>query len=140
MVAIVSKLLLKHPKGRLVMRCPNCLKQDTKVIDSRNLQDGDHVRRRRKCEACEHRFTTYEKTEAILPAVLKRDGRSEPLNCKKISGGLRKACQKRPINLSEIESFLKPGVESFTIDNDELIDHTSLRFQFIEELKNAIIS
>jgi len=107
------------------MRCPNCLKQDTKVIDSRNLQDGDHVRRRRKCEACEHRFTTYEKTEAILPAVLKRDGRSEPFNRKKISGGLRKACQKRPINLSEIETIIddleshmiQSGLKDFPSEN-----------------------
>ena len=94
------------------MRCPKCLQQDTKVIDSRNLQEGDNVRRRRKCEACEFRFTTYEKTEVSLPAVLKRDGRTEDFNRHKIFSGLSKACQKRPITSSDIEKIID-DLESF---------------------------
>lgn len=94
------------------MRCPKCLQQDTKVIDSRNLHEGDNVRRRRKCEACEYRFTTYEKTEISLPSVLKRDGRTEDFNRQKIFSGLSKACQKRPITTREIEEIID-NLEAF---------------------------
>ena len=98
------------------MRCPKCLQQDTKVIDSRNLQEGDNVRRRRKCEACEFRFTTYEKTEISLPAVLKRDGRTEDFNRHKIFSGLSKACQKRPFTTSDIEKIID-DLEAYMIQS-----------------------
>ena len=88
------------------MRCPKCLEQDTKVIDSRILQEGQNVRRRRKCESCGFRFTTYEKTETVVPGVLKRDGRTEDFNRDKVFSGLSKACQKRPIGSASIEEII----------------------------------
>ena len=88
------------------MRCPKCLAQDTKVIDSRLLQDGDRLRRRRKCEICEHRFTTYEQTELQLPVLVKRDGRLESFDREKIKNGLYKASQKRPISAAQIEKII----------------------------------
>lgn len=78
------------------MLCPLCHAGDTRVIDSRD--DASAVRRRRECQACRHRFTTYERAEAARLFIVKRDGRREPYNRDKILGGLRKACEKRPIS------------------------------------------
>lgn len=88
------------------MHCPSCLTQDTKVIDSRLLQEGANVRRRRKCEHCEYRFTTYEKIEINFPYILKQDGRRENYDRTKVLTGLRKAFQKRPIATEKIEKIL----------------------------------
>ena len=106
------------------MRCPKCLAQDTKVIDSRLLQDGDKLRRRRKCEVCEHRFTTYEQTELQLPVLVKRDGRLESFDREKIKNGLYKASQKRPISAAQIDKIiddleslmLQSGTKEFPTD------------------------
>ncbi|MAW07747.1 MAG: transcriptional regulator NrdR [Halobacteriovoraceae bacterium] len=89
------------------MKCPNCHEPDTKVIDSRLLQEGDNIRRRRKCESCEFRFTTYEKIEQQLPILIKRDGRLEAFNREKIKNGLFKASQKRPITATQIEAIIE---------------------------------
>jgi transcriptional repressor NrdR len=82
------------------MKCPFCQNPESKVIDSRISSDG--VRRRRECEQCERRFTTYERVEEILPLVIKKDGRREAFDRNKILGGLKKACEKRPISLDSI--------------------------------------
>lgn len=87
------------------MRCPYCSKIDNKVIDSRLSKDGKVVRRRRECNACGRRFTTYERVELTLPMVIKKDGRREPFNRSKIISGIQKACQKRPISVEKIEDF-----------------------------------
>ena len=84
------------------MYCPSCHTQDTKVIETRILQNGFAVRRRRKCEECGHRFTTYENSTVQLPAIVKADGRRENYNREKIVKGLTKACQKRPISRDQI--------------------------------------
>lgn len=88
------------------MHCPNCHAQDTKVIETRILQNGMAVRRRRKCEDCDKRFTTYENFTVQLPAVVKADGRRENYNREKIVKGLTKACQKRPISRDQIHSLI----------------------------------
>lgn len=88
------------------MRCPFCQKNETKVIDSRILKEGYSVRRRRKCEACQRRFTTYESIEVSMPAVVKLDGRREEFKAHKIKGGIEKACQKRPISREQIDHIL----------------------------------
>jgi transcriptional repressor NrdR len=85
------------------MRCGVCGAADTRVIDSRVTKDGSGIRRRRHCDACSHRFTTYERVEEPLPAVVKKDGRREPWNREKIMRGLSKACEKRPVPVSRIE-------------------------------------
>lgn len=79
------------------MRCPKCGNQDDKVIDSRASREGAIIRRRRECLGCNHRFTTYEEIERATLMILKRDGRHEEFSKEKLLGGIRKACQKRPV-------------------------------------------
>ena len=87
------------------MKCPFCSHQDNRVIDSRLSRDGDVIRRRRECEGCERRFTTYERVEEILPLVVKKDGRREAYSRQKVVAGLIKACEKRPISIETIEDI-----------------------------------
>jgi transcriptional repressor NrdR len=87
------------------MKCPFCSHQDNRVIDSRLSRDGDVIRRRRECEGCERRFTTYERVEEILPLVVKKDGRREAYSRQKVVAGLTKACEKRPISIETIEDI-----------------------------------
>ena len=89
-----------------MMRCPYCTKVENKVIDSRMSKDGRTIRRRRECIECGRRFTTYERLEEVLPMVVKKDGRREPFNREKITSGIKKACQKRPISMTKIEEFV----------------------------------
>ncbi|MDD0853968.1 transcriptional regulator NrdR [Halobacteriovorax sp. GB3] len=88
------------------MHCPVCNAQDTKVIDSRLLLEGQTIRRRRKCCNCDNRFTTYEKIQIQMPEIVKNDGRRENYNREKILKGLKKACQKRPITTKQINSLI----------------------------------
>lgn len=85
------------------MRCPFCESEETKVIDSRHTEEGNAIRRRRECEQCGKRFTTYEKIEEITLIVIKKDGGREPFDRNKILNGIIKACEKRPVPLSEME-------------------------------------
>ena len=85
------------------MRCPYCSTMDNKVIDSRISQTGDITRRRRECLQCEGRFTTYERVEAVMPMVIKKDGRREPFERDKIFSGIQKATEKRPITTAQVE-------------------------------------
>lgn len=89
------------------MKCPYCNTPETKVIDSRINQTGDMTRRRRECNECGGRFTTYERIEEVMPNVIKKDGRREPFIREKILGGIQKACQKRPITSQQIESAVQ---------------------------------
>lgn len=79
------------------MRCPYCGNSRTKVIDSRAVDDGNAIRRRRRCESCGSRFTTFERREKVQVSVAKRDDTREPYERKKLSGGLHKACNKRGV-------------------------------------------
>lgn len=88
------------------MRCPFCHADDTKVIDSRLAQEGAQVRRRRHCQACGERFTTYEVAELSLPRIIKRDGNRERFDPEKIRRGLIKALEKRPVESEAIEQII----------------------------------
>lgn len=88
------------------MKCPYCPETETKVIDSRESRDGNLIRRRRECGQCGKRFTTYERVEEPLPAVVKKDGRRETFDRMKISGGIKKACEKRPIGMEVIDTLV----------------------------------
>ena len=85
------------------MKCPACRDLSNRVIDSRLGKDGDVIRRRRECESCSRRFTTYERVEDYLPSVVKKDGRREAFDRMKVLAGLKKACEKRPISVETIE-------------------------------------
>ena len=88
------------------MHCPFCSADDTKVIDSRLVTEGDAVRRRRECQVCGERFTTFETAELVMPRVLKRDGSRVPFDEEKLRFGLTKALEKRPVSVDQIESAL----------------------------------
>jgi len=88
------------------VKCPFCGNPDSKVVDSRPDKGGAAIRRRRECEACAKRFTTHERIEEILPLVCKKDGRREPFDRMKIVAGIKKACEKRPISMDEIERLV----------------------------------
>ncbi|HSQ63082.1 MAG TPA: transcriptional regulator NrdR [Polyangiaceae bacterium] len=88
------------------MRCPFCTHLESKVIDSRLSATGDVTRRRRECEKCARRFTTYERVEDVLPLVVKKDMRREPFDRQKLLGGIRKACDKRAIAHERLEALV----------------------------------
>lgn len=88
------------------MRCPFCGHLESKVTDSRLGAQGDVTRRRRECEACARRFTTYERVEDALPLVVKKDGRREPWDRMKVLVGLRRACEKRPIAQEKLDEVV----------------------------------
>jgi len=96
------------------MRCPKCGCQDDKVIDSRASREGATIRRRRQCNRCEHRFTTYEEIERQDLMVIKRDGRREQFSRDKLLSGLKKAFQKRPVGPQVIEDLLEKIVNEIT--------------------------
>ncbi|PLX41737.1 MAG: transcriptional regulator NrdR [Deltaproteobacteria bacterium] len=87
------------------MRCPYCGENHDRVIDSRTAKEGDVIRRRRECESCERRFTTYERVEEIMPLLVKKDNSREPYDRQKVIAGLQKACEKRPISAQTIEEI-----------------------------------
>ncbi len=88
------------------MKCRYCSSTESKVVDSRPTDDGTSIRRRRECINCGKRFTTYEKIEEIPIMVIKKDGRREPFDSEKILAGVRKACEKRPVSLTDQESLV----------------------------------
>lgn len=96
------------------MRCPKCGCQDDKVVDSRASREGATIRRRRECNACAFRFTTYEEIERAGLFVVKRDGRREEFSKDKLMSGLKKACQKRPISPKAIEDLIEKIVNDIT--------------------------
>lgn len=85
------------------MKCPFCSHPDSKVVDSRPDKGGAAIRRRRECESCAKRFTTHERIEEMLPLICKKDGRREPFDRLKVVAGIKKACEKRPVSIEEIE-------------------------------------
>jgi transcriptional repressor NrdR len=88
------------------MKCPDCDYLDSKVIESRDLEEGAQIRRRRQCLRCGFRFTTYERTESPRLTIVKKDGRREPFDREKIAGGIYRACEKRPISAAQIEQVI----------------------------------
>lgn len=86
------------------MHCPFCAAEDTKVIDSRLVAEGDQVRRRRECLSCAERFTTYETAELVMPRVIKQNGNREPFDEEKLRAGLLRALEKRPVSVEVVEA------------------------------------
>ncbi len=88
------------------MKCPYCKAEDTAVIDSRESEDGDSVRRRRQCEACEKRFTTYERVELSMPMVVKSSGNRVPYDREKVRTGFMRALHKRPVPTEYVDQAI----------------------------------
>lgn len=86
------------------MKCPFCGHLEDKVVDSRMAREGALIRRRRECESCSRRYTTYERVEESLPLVVKKDGHRETFERAKVIAGLKRACEKRPVPINDIEA------------------------------------
>ena len=96
-------ICIKKRKDQVEMKCPYCNHPDTRVIDSRPAEDGNSIRRRRSCDVCGKRFTTYEKVETIPLIIIKKDNNREQYNRKKIENGVLRACYKRPGSAEDIQ-------------------------------------
>jgi transcriptional repressor NrdR len=109
------------------MKCPHCSSFEDKVVESRTLADGDSIRRRRECVSCGYRFTSYERIEEKQLMVVKRDGRREPFDRGKIERGVRRALEKRPVSMSEIEHIVNEIEDISAIDGKNANEISSLR-------------
>ena len=119
------------------MKCPSCGSTDTRVIDSRLTKDGNAIRRRRECEQCERRFTTYERLEEVFPLLIKKDGRREPYDRNKVVLGLQKALEKRPVSADVIEA-IADRVERFILETGEKeVASVAIGEQVMNELRDV---
>lgn len=100
------------------MKCPFCNHLHDKVVDSRESKEGDAIRRRRECLACERRYTTYERIDEVPYMVVKKDGRREKFDRQKVLGGLLKACEKRPVSMAKLSDLVN-RVESRVSDSPD---------------------
>ena len=117
------------------MKCPFCNHMEDKVVDSRESKEGDAIRRRRECLACERRFTTYERIDEVPYMVIKKDGRREKFDRQKVLNGLLKACEKRPVSMVKLSDLVN-RVESKVSDSpDREISTTDIGEFLIESLR-----
>lgn len=117
------------------MLCPKCRHTDDKVIDSRASRDGALIRRRRECLQCAHRFTTYEEAEREELFVVKRDGRREKLDRRKLMSGMQKACEKRPVSPDQIERAAEEIVELLGNKYDREVPASAIGEAVMEQLR-----
>ncbi|NLY42426.1 MAG: transcriptional regulator NrdR [Clostridiaceae bacterium] len=117
------------------MRCPFCGYEESKVVDSRPIDDGLSIRRRRECLKCEKRFTTYEKVENIPLMVIKKDNRREPFNRNKLMNGLLRACEKRPVSLNDLERIVNEVESSICNTLEREVTSQQIGEMVMEKLK-----
>lgn len=130
------EMIEKGDKGENVVRCPFCNQDNTKVVDSRPVEDTNSIRRRRMCEVCGKRFTTYEKVETIPLSVIKKDQNREQYDRSKMQAGILRACYKRPISVEKIEEMID-SIEGAIFNTEEReISSTKIGEIVMEHLKN----
>ena len=117
------------------MKCPFCDNLDTKVIDSRPKEDGHAIRRRRECEVCGKRFTTYEKVEESIIMVVKKDGRREAFDRSKLMNGIIKACEKRPVAVADMERVVDEIERKINNEMSKEVESTLIGEMLMEALK-----
>ncbi|MGO5442436.1 transcriptional regulator NrdR [Faecalimonas sp. LCP19S3_D12] len=118
------------------MKCPYCSNPDTKVIDSRPTEDGNSIRRRRACDECGKRFTTYEKVETIPLIIIKKDNNREQYDRSKIEAGILRACYKRPVSAEAIQRTIE-AIETEIFKREEKEISSNLIGEIVmEKLKN----
>ena len=118
------------------MKCPYCRHPDTRVIDSRPAEDGNSIRRRRSCDVCGKRFTTYEKVETIPLTIIKKDNTREQYERRKLENGVLRACYKRPVSTSDIQSTVdRIETKVFSLEEKE-IPSSVIGEIVMEELKD----
>ena len=115
------------------MRCPYCGFSQDRVVDSRESKEADSIRRRRECEQCNKRFTTYERIDEIPYMVAKKDGRREKFDRQKVLSGLLHACSRRPIPAAKLEQIVDE-TESFVVDSPERERSTKERLREIDKV------
>lgn len=117
------------------MHCPFCNTQDTKVIDSRLVAEGMSVRRRRECNVCRERFTTFESAELVMPRVIKSDGGREPFNEEKLRNGLLRSLEKRPVSLEAMEQLVNRVKSELRATGEREISSAVIGNLMMEQLK-----
>jgi len=117
------------------MRCSHCGYKEDKVVDSRATQEGSAIRRRRECLKCGKRFTTYEYIEEVSLMAIKKDGRREPFDRKKILSGVMKACEKRPISMEKMEEIVIQIERAIQKKSDREVSSTRIGELVMEKLK-----
>ncbi|MEO8054414.1 MAG: transcriptional regulator NrdR [Acidobacteriota bacterium] len=118
------------------MRCPYCGEGDDRVVDSRESREGAVIRRRRECNACQRRFTSYETVEEIPLLVVKKDGRREPFDRNKLLRGLMKACEKRPVETKTLEDICDAVESELSAREPREMTTLELGASIMEKLKD----
>lgn len=119
------------------MKCLYCGCLESRVIDSRPTDEGLSIRRRRECSQCGKRFTTYEKIEELPIVVIKKDGRREPFDSSKVLDGVRKACEKRPITMAQIEKIVDGVVREAFNSLDQEVSSSGIGEMVMRRLKDV---
>lgn len=119
------------------MKCPFCGHLDNKVIDSRLSQGGEVTRRRRECDTCSRRYTTYERVEEVLPLIVKKDGRREPFDRMKVLAGLRRACEKRPVSSEALEAMVDAIERTLVDSGDKEVNASVIGERCMEALRET---
>jgi transcriptional repressor NrdR len=117
------------------MRCPFCGHAETQVVETRESDEGDVVRRRRRCQGCEKRFTTYERTEIAMPSVVKKDGTRADFDPSKLRASMSLALRKRPVSVEQIDSALDRIQETLLASGAKEVPTTKLGELVMRELK-----
>lgn len=119
------------------MKCPQCGHDDDRVLDTRALREGASIRRRRECLKCEYRFTTYEEIEREELKVVKRDGRFEPFDKRKLISGIARACEKRPVSPGRIEQLVDSIIDALEKEHGLEIPTPALGEKVMDSLREV---
>ncbi len=117
------------------MRCPFCAHEDTQVVETRESDEGDQIRRRRRCTHCDKRFTTYERAEIALPSVVKKDGTREEFDLAKLRASMSLALRKRPVSVEQIDAAVDRIQEKLLNSGAKEVTSTRLGELVMRELK-----
>ncbi len=117
------------------MRCPFCKNEDTRVVDSRLATEGDNIRRRRECEKCDRRFTTYERVEDRWPMVVKKDGSRQAFDRLKVLSGVQRACEKRPVTFDQMNAIVTAVERKIQDDESKEIPSNTIGKIIMNELR-----
>lgn len=117
------------------MRCPFCSHGETQVVETRDSEEGDSIRRRRRCSACDKRFTTYERAEIELPTIVKRDGRRTDYERAKLKGSMAVALRKRPVSAEALETAIEHIEAKLRQSGDKEVVSTQLGELVMKELR-----
>ena len=128
-------LFICYLKEEMALKCPFCNYNDTKVIDSRPADDNSSIRRRRQCERCGKRFTTYEKLETMPFKVIKKDRTREPYNRSKVEAGIVRSCHKRPVSTQQINAMLDEIENEIFNCEDKEVETTVIGELVMDKLK-----